>query len=82
VVGDVPRRHDRVPGPAIDANVEAWLVTIAHRKAIDVIRAARRRPLAVAGVPDSVSSDAADGIGRLRRAYPAGDSTSSPGSSA
>lgn len=27
-----------------DANLEAWLVTIAHRKAVDVTRAAARRP--------------------------------------
>ena len=31
------------PGLPADANVEAWLVTIAHRKAIDVTRAAARR---------------------------------------
>ena len=35
-----------------DANVEAWLVTIAHRKAIDVTRASARRPRPVADVPD------------------------------
>ena len=36
-----------------DANVEAWLVTIAHRKAIDVTRAAARRAIPVAETPDT-----------------------------
>jgi RNA polymerase sigma factor (sigma-70 family) len=35
-----------------DANVQAWLVTIAHRKAIDVTRAQARRPVPVGEVPD------------------------------
>jgi RNA polymerase sigma factor (sigma-70 family) len=35
-----------------DANVQAWLVTIAHRKAIDVTRAQARRPLPVGEIPD------------------------------
>ena len=34
------KAYPRLPA---DANVEAWLVTIAHRKAIDVTRAPRRR---------------------------------------
>lgn len=35
-----------------DANVEAWLVTIAHRKAIDAARASARRPVATGDLPD------------------------------
>ena len=41
------------------ANVEAWLVTIAHRKAIDVTRAAARRAIPVAETPDTATSPAA-----------------------
>jgi RNA polymerase sigma factor (sigma-70 family) len=39
-----------------DANVEAWLVTIAHRKAIDVVRAQGRRAIPVADAPDAPSA--------------------------
>lgn len=40
------------PDLSADANVEAWLVTIAHRKAIDVTRAAARWPVPVEQVPE------------------------------
>ncbi len=43
-----------------DANVQAWLVTIAHRKAIDITRAAGRRAIPVADTPETVPAPAAD----------------------
>ncbi|ORV85919.1 RNA polymerase subunit sigma [Mycobacterium interjectum] len=44
-----------------DANVEAWLVTIAHRKAIDIARATSRRAVPLADPPDSPARERADG---------------------
>jgi RNA polymerase sigma factor (sigma-70 family) len=38
-----------------DVNVEAWLVTVARRKALDVIRARGRRPSPVEQVPEHES---------------------------
>jgi RNA polymerase sigma factor (sigma-70 family) len=46
------------PDLTAGANVEAWLVTIAHRKAIDVTRAAARRAIPVAETPDNVTAPA------------------------
>ena len=48
------RAYPDLPG---DANVEAWLVRIAHRKAIDVIRAAARRAVPVADLPERPAAD-------------------------
>jgi RNA polymerase sigma factor (sigma-70 family) len=45
-----------------DANVEAWLVTIAHRKAIDATRAAGRRPVPVTQPPDGTQAAPADSL--------------------
>lgn len=44
------------PALPADANVEAWLVTIAHRKAIDAVRGRGRRAVPVEDVPDAVST--------------------------
>ena len=43
-----------------DVNVEAWLVTVARRKALDVIRARGRRPQPVERVPEPAPSPAFD----------------------
>ena len=45
------------------ANAEAWLVTIAHRKAIDVTRAAARRAIPVAQTPDDAAAPDVDSPG-------------------
>ena len=44
------------PSLADDANVEAWLVTVAHRKALDIIRRRSRHAIPVAELPDRVSA--------------------------
>ena len=43
-----------------DANVQAWLVTIAHRKAIDITRATARAAVPVADIPDRPSGWSTD----------------------
>jgi RNA polymerase sigma factor (sigma-70 family) len=53
------------------ANVEAWLVTIAKRKAIDSHRAAARRPVPAGELPERVSvPDAADRVWHVLAALP------------
>jgi RNA polymerase sigma factor (sigma-70 family) len=52
------RAYPQLPA---DANVEAWLVTIAHRKAIDITRGTARRAIPVADTPDSATTERADG---------------------
>jgi RNA polymerase sigma factor (sigma-70 family) len=42
-----------------DSNLHAWVLTIAHRKALDVHRARRRRPLPVAELDDRATPVAA-----------------------
>jgi RNA polymerase sigma factor (sigma-70 family) len=56
------------------ANVEAWLVTIAHRKAVDVLRARKRQPVPVERLTDEPTRlglpGADDGLWQAVRALP------------
>jgi len=60
------------PDLPAEANVEAWLVTIAHRKAVDIGRARARRAVLTAEPPEPAASgdpepdaDLADALTRL-----------------
>jgi len=44
-----------------DSNLEAWLVTVAHRKAIDQSRGRARRAIPVADLPESASAEGVPG---------------------
>jgi RNA polymerase sigma factor (sigma-70 family) len=48
------------PDLPADANLEAWLVTIAHRKAIDVTRARARRAIPTDELPELAAAPAGE----------------------
>jgi RNA polymerase sigma factor (sigma-70 family) len=57
-----------------DSNLRAWVLTIAHRKALDLFRARKRRPLPVEEVQEravSVSPNGRSEVWRVARDLPA-----------
>lgn len=53
------------PALPADANLEAWLVTIAHRKAIDLTRRRARRPVPLGDLPEPATAPSGpEGDGR------------------
>lgn len=64
---------DAYPRLRPGSNVRGWLVTIAHNKAIDQLRATDRRPRPTADLPDTAAPDrpTADHDGELRLALDA-----------
>jgi RNA polymerase sigma factor (sigma-70 family) len=68
---------DAYPRLRSDSNLRAWVLTIAHRKALDVHRSGTRRAVPVAEVAKVVEGSAASGprrrTGRPARAYATAD---------
>ncbi|MEZ2390935.1 RNA polymerase sigma factor [bacterium RCC_150] len=65
------KAYPELPG---GANVQAWLVTIAHRKSVDIVRARNRQPLPVEelptrpsglGIPGDGHAEVLDAVGQL-----------------
>ena len=58
--------------PQLDgsSNLRAWVLTIAHRKAIDSHRSRARRPSPVASVPEGTGNPTADARGPSAEAQP------------
>jgi RNA polymerase sigma factor (sigma-70 family) len=54
-----------------DSNLRAWVLTIAHRKALDAHRARARRPMPVAEVADSLEAVAPSPAARDRELWEA-----------
>jgi RNA polymerase sigma factor (sigma-70 family) len=59
------------PGLPPDSNVRGWLVTIAHRKALDQLRAAGRRATPAGNLPEAATTDPAPADEELRAAVAA-----------